>query len=114
MNRMAARRHASYGAFIVHRVSGLLLTLFLPAHFWALGTAIEGEAALQSFLAWAEHPLLKLSEFVLVTLLAAHLAGGVRLLAFEFLAWSAGTRTMIAWGVGFVLATGGLFLLNLI
>jgi fumarate reductase subunit D len=114
MSRNATRRHASYGAFIVHRASGLLLTLFLPAHFWALGKAIEGEAALQSFLYWAEHPLLKLSEFVLVILLAAHLAGGVRLLAFEFLSCSAGSRTMIASGLGFVLAIGGLFLLNLL
>jgi fumarate reductase subunit D len=114
MSRMAARRHASYGAFVVHRVSGLLLTLFLPAHFWALGTALRGEAALQSFLVWTEHPLLKLSEVVLVVLLAAHLAGGLRLLAFEFLAWSASSKTMFASGIGFVVATGGLFLLNLI
>lgn len=113
MTRMAARRHASYGAFVVHRVSGLLLTLFLPAHFWALGTAIHGEAAFESFLRWTEHPLLKLSEVVLVVLLAAHLAGGLRLLAFEFLAWSPPAKSAVAAGGGFALVVGMLFLLNL-
>lgn len=114
MSRLATRRHASYAAFVVHRVSGLLLTLFLPLHFWALGTALQGEARLDAFLRWTEHPLLKLSEVVLVLLLAAHLAGGLRLLAFEFLAWSPPAKSALAAGGGFVLGVGGLFLLNLL
>jgi len=71
----------------VHRLSGLLLALFLPLHFLALGLAIEGEAKLQGFLAWADQPLVKLAEVVLVALLAVHLVGGVRLLVIENLAW---------------------------
>lgn len=114
MSRLGPRAHASYGAFVVHRISGLLLTLFLPAHFWALGTALQGEARLDAFLRWTEHPFLKLSEVALVLLLAAHLAGGLRLLAFEFLGWSAPAKSALAAGGGFVLAVGGLFLLNLV
>jgi len=38
------RNHPAYWAFLVHRISGLALALFLPAHFLALGTALEGEA----------------------------------------------------------------------
>ncbi|MDH4294398.1 MAG: succinate dehydrogenase, partial [Betaproteobacteria bacterium] len=34
-NDFRARNHPAYWAFIVHRVSGVLLTLFLPLHFWA-------------------------------------------------------------------------------
>ena len=114
MSRLATRRHASYAAFVVHRVSGLLLTLFLPLHFWALGTALQGEARLDALLRWTEHPLLKLSEVALVVMLAAHLAGGMRLLAFEFLAWSPPAKNALATGGGFALAVGGLFLLNLV
>ncbi len=44
-----SRNHPAYWAFLAHRVSGLLLALFLPAHFWALSRAIDGEA---EFLAW--------------------------------------------------------------
>ena len=36
--RWRNRDHPSYWAFLVHRVSGLALALFLPLHFWALGT----------------------------------------------------------------------------
>ena len=60
-------------------MSGLALALFLPAHFLALGTAIDGEAKLEGFLRWTEQPLVKLAEWILVMLLAAHLAGGLRL-----------------------------------
>jgi hypothetical protein len=45
------RDHPSYWAFLVHRVSGLLLSMFLPLHFWVLGRALAGEAALDDFCA---------------------------------------------------------------
>ena len=85
-NDFRARNHPAYWAFVVHRVSGVVLALFLPLHFWALGNALQGEAKLESFLRWSDQPLVKLAEVVLVLLLAAHMAGGLRLLTLEFLA----------------------------
>lgn len=107
------RAHASYGAFWVHRLSGLALALFLPAHFWVLGTAIRGAATLDDFLRWTDQPLVKLAETGLVVLLAAHLAGGLRLLVLEFLGWRPWQKTAVAASAGFSLAAGLLFLLNL-
>ena len=107
-----ARSHPNYLAFVVHRVSGLLLALFLPLHFWALGQAINGEAALGSFLRWTESPVLKLAETGLVILLAAHLAGGIRLLLIEFAGWRNWQKGAVAVTAGFALAAGLLFLLN--
>ncbi len=106
------RNHPSYWAFAVHRISGVLLGLFLPVHFWALGRAIEGEAALDHFLGWTENPLVKLGEFGLVVLLAAHLTGGLRLLALEFLNWRSWQKTAVALSGGASLAVGLVFLLN--
>ena len=37
----ARRAHPAYWAFVVHRVSGLLLALFLPVHFFALSQALR-------------------------------------------------------------------------
>ena len=107
-----ARSHPNYLAFVVHRVSGLLLALFLPLHFWALGQAINGEAALGAFLRWTESPLLKFAETGLVILLAAHLAGGIRLLLIEFAGWRNWQKGAVALTAGFALAAGLLFLLN--
>jgi fumarate reductase subunit D len=109
-----ARSHPNYLAFVVHRVSGLLLALFLPLQFWELGHAINGEAALGSFLRWTESPLLKFAETGLVVLLAAHLAGGIRLLLIEFGGWRNWQKGAVALTAGFALATGLLFLLNIV
>jgi len=104
-NDARARQHPAYWAFVLHRVSGVALAAFLPLHFWALGQAIQGEGALEGFLRWTEHPLVKLSEVGLVLLLAAHLAGGVRLLLIEFAGWADAQRT----GVALLFATSMIF-----
>ena len=112
MMDMRARSHPAWIAFAAHRISGLLLALFLPLHFWALSRAIQGEAALEGFLRWTDNGLVKASETLLVILLAAHLAGGLRVLALEFLGWRASQKTLVAASAGVSLAAGLLFLLN--
>lgn len=82
------RRDGLRLASLVHRVSGVVLALFLPLHFYVLGLALADPAALDRFLTWTDNPVVKLSESVLVLLLALHLFGGLRILALEFLPWS--------------------------
>jgi len=106
------RNHATYWAFALHRLSGLALALFLPVHFYVLALAIEGEAAMDGFLAWTEQPLVKLAEAGLIVLLAAHLTGGIRLLALEFLPWRDGQKTLVAISGGLSFAAGLLFLVK--
>ena len=113
-NDFRARNHPAYWAFIVHRASGLLLSLFLPLHFWALGQALAGAAGLDNFLRWTDQPLVKFAETGLVLLLAAHMAGGVRLLMLEFLAWRNWQKGLLAAAAGVSLAAGLAFLLNLV
>ena len=99
---------------MVHRVSGLLLAVFLPFHFWALAQALQGAAALDGFLHWAEQPLVKTGEIGLVVLLAAHMAGGVRLLMLEFMPWRDWQKSLIAVAAGVSLAAGLAFALNVV
>ena len=107
-----ARNHPNFWAFLVHRLSGLLLAIFLPLHFWALSTAISGAARLDGFIAWTQQPPVKLAEVGLVVLLAAHLTGGLRLLAIELLGWRGWQKTAVSLSAGISLAVGLLFLLN--
>ena len=112
-NDFRARNHPAYWAFVVHRASGVLLALFLPLHFWVLGQALRGEEKLESFLRWSDQPLVKFAEVALVLLLAAHMTGGLRLLALEFLAWRDWHKSLLAVAAGVALAAGLAFLLNL-
>lgn len=112
-NDARARNHPAWWAFLVHRVSGLLLTLFLPLHFLALGQALNGEAALEGFLRWSDHPLVKVAEVGLVLAFSAHLAGGLRLLALELLPWRDWQKSLLAVAFAVTLAAGLAFLLNL-
>ena len=113
-NDFRARNHPAWWAFIVHRASGLLLALFLPFHFWALGQALQGAQALDGFLHWTEQPLVKFAETGLVLLLAAHMTGGVRLLMLEFLPWRDWQKTLLALAAGASLAAGLVFALNVV
>ena len=113
-NDWRARSHPAYWAFVVHRASGVLLAAFLPLHFWALGQALQGEARLESFLRWSDQPLVKLAETVLVLLLAAHMTGGLRLLAMEFLPWREGHKSLLAVAAGVAMVAGLAFLLNVV
>jgi fumarate reductase subunit D len=105
-NDVRARNHPAWWAFLVHRLSGLALALFLPMHFLVLGAALAGEAALDDALAWTQTPLVKLMEWVLVVLLAAHLAGGLRLLALELLQWREWQKTLLAAAAGLTIVVG--------
>ena len=105
----AARNHPGYWAFVLHRVSGLVLALFLPVHLYVLSLAVDGGARLDGLLAWTDDPLVKLAEGGLVFLLAAHLAGGLRLLALEFLPWREGQKALVALAAGAALAVAILF-----
>jgi fumarate reductase subunit D len=112
-NDFRARGHAAWWAFLVHRISGLVLALFLPVHFFVLSQALSRPARLNEFLEWTRAPGVKLAETLLVLALAAHLAGGVRLLLVEFVGWRAEwQKTALAVAGAAALACALLFALN--
>ena len=106
------RHHPLWFAYILHRISGLLLALFLPAHFYVLGLALNDAAELDAFLIWTELPLVMFAEFGLVFLLAVHFFGGLRLLALEFLPWSPRQKTYAALATALSFFVSGGFLLS--
>jgi fumarate reductase subunit D len=94
-------------------LSGLALAIFLPLHFWALGQALQGAAALDGFLRFADQGLVKFAEWGLVILLALHMAGGIRLLLIEFGNVSGLRKNWIAGTMGFAVVAGMVFALSL-
>lgn len=112
-NDQRARSHPAYWAFLMHRLSGLGLALFLPIHFWALGQALQGAAALDGILRATDQPFFKFAEWGLVVLLALHMSGGVRLLLIEFGSASNLRKDLIAGSLGFAAVAGLAFALSL-
>ena len=106
------RQHPLWLAYMLHRLSGLALAIFLPAHLYVLSLALTNPARLDSFLAFADNPVVKLMEFGLVFLLAVHFFGGLRLLALEFLPWSAPQKSLAAASVAVAFLISGSFLLR--
>ena len=98
-------------AALIHRVSGVLLALFLPLHFLALGLAINNEARLESFLRWSNQPLVKLAEAGLVALLVVHLVGGIRILVIEMTPWRGNYNFVALVAFAGALVAGIVFLL---
>jgi fumarate reductase subunit D len=95
-NNAGHRRDALWVAALLHRLSGLALAAFLPLHFLALALALNSEAALDGFLSWTAHPVVKVAEMGLIFLLTVHVLGGVRILLIENLPWFGGHRQLVA------------------
>ena len=94
---------------LIHRLSGIALAVFLPVHFWVLSRGLE----LDQFLRWTEQPLVKFGEWGIVVLLAAHLGGGLRVLAIEFLDWHEWQKSLAAIAAAIVFGAGLVFALAL-
>jgi fumarate reductase subunit D len=84
------RKNLLWLAALLHRLSGLALAVFLPLHFLTLSLALGDAARFETALRWSDAPAVKISESLLLFLLAVHALGGLRLLAIENLAWRDG------------------------
>lgn len=111
---ITSRAHPLWLAYVLHRLSGLGLAVFLPFHFWVLALAMTDPARLNDFFAMTEASAVKLAEFGLVFLLAVHMFGGLRLIAMEWLPWSASQKTLASGALALAFLIAVLFLLRAI
>jgi fumarate reductase subunit D len=109
----ASHKQHGFIAALLHRLSGIALAIFLPLHFLALATALDGANALDSFLALTRRPLVQFLEFGIVITLAIHLTLGLRVLAIEFFDFRERTLTALSACIAAVLGVGLVFLLSL-
>ena len=109
---ITGRAHPLWLAFILHRLSGLGLAVFLPVHFWVLALAMTNPSKLDGFLNMTNSTTMKMAEFVLVFLLAVHMFGGLRLMAMEWLPWTHSHKTLAASAVALSFLIATLFFLQ--
>lgn len=108
----ASHRQRGFVAAMLHRLSGIALAIFLPLHFLALATALNGAKSLDAFLALTRQPLVAFAEFGIVVALAIHMTLGLRLLAIEFFDFREKTLAVLSACVAAVCAIGLIFIFN--
>ena len=109
----ASHQQRGFVAAMLHRLSGVALAIFLPLHFLALATALNGANALDNFLVLTRQPPVMLSEFGIVVALAIHMTLGLRVLAIEFLDFREKTLAALSVCIAAVFAVGLIFMLHL-
>lgn len=72
-------------AWLLHRLSGLALVVYLPLHIASINASQGGPAAFDAELAIYTAPIFKAAEFVLIAGVAFHGLNGLRVIAIDFL-----------------------------
>ncbi len=75
---MRYRLHTGSAAWIIHRVSGIALTLYIFLHLYVLSNLKDPEK-FDAIMRTLNNPLIKIGEIGLLFLVAAHSLNGVRL-----------------------------------
>ena len=75
--------HSGSIAWVGHRISGLILLLYLILHLWGLGSAAGGKAAFDNQMRAFEGPFFELLEALVVLIAAFHMFNGLRIIAVD-------------------------------
>jgi fumarate reductase subunit D len=109
----ASHKQRGFLAAMIHRLSGIALAIFLPVHFLALATALNGANALDAFLTVTRQPIVAFAEIGIVVALAVHMSLGLRVLAIELFDFREKTLAALSVCFAAVVAVGLIFILNL-
>ena len=82
-------RQVGTWAFMLNRLTALALTFYLFMHLIVLNKLTQGAQAYDDFVAFAQLPLIKIGEILLISAVALHGLNGLRLV---FLAFGVGLR----------------------
>lgn len=96
-------------AWLLHRISGIVLVVYLFLHLWTLGAALDGPEALDARLAIFRQTQFAAFEVLVLVAAAFHLLNGVRLVAVELWSFSRVQRTLffVVLAGTLVVAAGG-------
>ncbi len=74
-------------AWIMHRITGLGLVLYLAIHVWGL-RALGDRAEFNDLITKYHGPLYKIGEFLLLLAVVYHAINGLRIVLIDFMGWA--------------------------
>ncbi len=81
---MQYRWHTGYVAWLLNRITGLLVIAYLVAHVWVVHHLAEGPRAYGKVMAVLSRPFFTLMEIALIGVVLYHACNGVRVLLVDF------------------------------
>jgi len=69
--------------WVAHRITGLILLLFLLFHLYTLSSIFSGEGAYNRVLESLDRPVMKIGEILLLWVVLFHILNGARLILFN-------------------------------
>jgi succinate dehydrogenase / fumarate reductase cytochrome b subunit len=91
---MRYRWQLGFWAFLLMRISGVAITVYLILHIYVLSHLLEGPAAFDELMKTVQSPLFKLFEVALLGGVLYHVLNGVRILWIDFVS---GLSNQKAW-----------------
>lgn len=96
-------------AWMMHRLTGVGLVVYLIIHIWGL-KSLTDPAAFNALIAKYHAPIYKVGEFGLLVAVVYHALNGLRIVLIDFLGWSPNQKKLF-WTLGAVavvlMAVGG-------
>jgi succinate dehydrogenase / fumarate reductase cytochrome b subunit len=77
-------RSTGFVSFLLRRITGVALVLYLVAHMWVIGSANGGPELFNARLALVQTPFFKLAEIALLAAVVYHAFDGIRLLIVHY------------------------------
>lgn len=77
-------RFAGAYAFWIHRITGILITLFLFLHIWTLSSVFRGKDAYDYAISKFDTRFGYAFQYALLLIVAAHLLNGIRITIVDF------------------------------
>lgn len=71
-------------SWLLHRITGVILVIYLFMHFFALSSSTAGETTFNSWLSKLQTPLTHVLEIGLAAVVAFHLLNGLRITIADF------------------------------
>ena len=87
-------------AWLLHRLTGLGLVLYIVLHIWGL-KALSNREAYNELIAGYHAPIFKIGEFGLWIAVVYHMLNGLRIVLIDFLGWSPKQKRLF-WTLGAV------------
>ena len=81
---MMYRFHAGYVAWLLNRISGVLITFYLVVHIWVIHHLAHGPESYQKVMEFLSSKLFVFFEISLIGVVLYHMMNGLRIIIVDF------------------------------